>query len=75
MTTLGGTIKEARQRMHLRQADLADVVSVDRVTLNRWENDHARPSLVQVARLQRVLRCDLRGFFPIIAELNRTAVK
>lgn len=48
-------IKSARQKLKLTQENLAKAIGVSFVTINRWENDKAKPSPLAVARLKLLL--------------------
>ena len=37
-------IKEVRYKLHLTQQQLAEALSVNFTTINRWENGHSVPS-------------------------------
>jgi transcriptional regulator with XRE-family HTH domain len=39
----GAQIKDARERRHLTQQQLADVLGVDRKTVDNWENGRTSP--------------------------------
>lgn len=41
--SLGRAIKDARERRHLTQQQLADVLGVDRKTVDNWENERTIP--------------------------------
>ena len=41
--SLGRAIKDARERRHLTQQQLADVLVVDRKTVDNWENERTTP--------------------------------
>src|SRR5262249_45421856 len=41
--SLGTQIKRARERRHITQQQLADIVGVDRKTVDNWENDRTYP--------------------------------
>lgn len=40
---IGTTIRRARERLHMRQQDLAAAVGVSRTTVDAWENDRTWP--------------------------------
>ena len=42
--------------MKLTQTELANLIGVDYVTVNRWENGHARPSQLAQRHLNRLAR-------------------
>ena len=41
--SLGRAIKDARERRHLTQQDLADILAVDRKTVDNWEHGRTSP--------------------------------
>lgn len=43
-TRIGTTIKRARERKRMSQAELADALGVSRSAVNAWENDRAFPA-------------------------------
>jgi DNA-binding transcriptional regulator YiaG len=49
-------VKEVRRQLAISQEDLARELGVSYATVNRWENDHARPS--KLARAQLDAFCD-----------------
>jgi putative transcriptional regulator len=44
-------VKEIRQQLSLSQEDLARELGVSYATVNRWENDQAKPSKLARAQL------------------------
>ena len=56
----GHRIKKARGRRGLTQTQLAEKVGVTRNTINRVENDLARPSLGLLEEIAKVLRVKLK---------------
>ena len=61
-------IKQLRQKYGLTQANLAEHLGVSYVTVNRWENEVARPS----ARLWRqIAKTELLGFAASLMTLMR----
>lgn len=59
MYRFGEALKQLRQRMGLRQKDLARMAGVDRSTLANWERGAKQPSLDTVVRLSEVLGISL----------------
>ena len=47
-------IKALRKKLKLTQKGLAEKVGVDQVTVNRWENEAARPSQLAIRQLERL---------------------
>ena len=45
MKKVGKNIKAARTEKNMTQLELADILGVTFVTVNRWENGKCRPSL------------------------------
>lgn len=52
----GARIKELRQDLGLSQVELAAILGISNVTVNRWENDRARPQPGTIERLLRLAR-------------------
>jgi transcriptional regulator with XRE-family HTH domain len=52
----GKWIKEYRLRQSLTQEAFAELVGVDRTTVNRWENDIYPPAIVYRERLRELLK-------------------
>jgi DNA-binding transcriptional regulator YiaG len=52
----GKQIKGLRVRLELTQEEFANAVGVTFSTVNRWENEHARPSRLAVRWLDRAER-------------------
>jgi transcriptional regulator with XRE-family HTH domain len=59
MPTLGERIKAGRERRHLRQRDLAEMVGVDVKTVDNWENGRTRPKN-RLGALEEALQINLR---------------
>jgi len=51
-----GLVKRLRKKLKLSQTGLADLIGVDYVTVNRWENGHARPSQLARRHIRRLAR-------------------
>lgn len=49
-------VKHLRNKMKLTQTELADLIGVDYVTVNRWENGKTRPSQLARRHLNRLAR-------------------
>ena len=49
-------VKRLRKKMKLSQTGLADLIGVDYVTVNRWENGHAKPSQLALRQVKRIAR-------------------
>ena len=54
----GARIKALRQQLGVSQVELAAILGISNVTVNRWENDRARP---QPATIERLLRFGQAG--------------
>jgi predicted ATPase/DNA-binding CsgD family transcriptional regulator len=54
----GARIKGLRQALGLSQVELAAILGISNVTVNRWENDRARP---QPGTIERLLRLEREG--------------
>ena len=59
MEGLPEKIKMARRKMFLTQKELADILGVTFVTVNRWENGKCRPSLKEQKAFSEL--CKNRG--------------
>ncbi|MFP7754513.1 helix-turn-helix domain-containing protein [Thermodesulfobacteriota bacterium B35] len=60
-------VKEIRKQLSLSQEDLARELGVSFATINRWENERAKPSKLAKAQFDRffvrmVQRGKLKGF-------------
>ncbi len=51
-----GLVKRLRKKLKFTQTELANLIGVDYVTVNRWENGHARPSQLALRHLNRLAR-------------------
>ena len=58
----GERLKELRQQRQLTQLELAEQVSVDRVTIARLETGTRNPSMDLLLRLAKVLRVEVACF-------------
>lgn len=47
-------IIQLRKKLKLTQGELADLLLVDRATVNRWEKNHKKPSRIHVMQLERL---------------------
>lgn len=65
LARIGRCIAAARARANMTQAELAEVMSVDPVTVSRWETGARSPSLVALARLIDVLDLDPFDLFAV----------
>lgn len=52
----GGTIKTLRERQHLTQSQLADMLYVSDKTISKWETDRGLPSLSLLEPLAKALK-------------------
>lgn len=52
--SFGQSIRELRQQLGLTQEKLAAQLGVSFSTLNRWENDHSRPSPLAREKLEKL---------------------
>lgn len=55
---IGTTIRRARERLRLRQQDVAAKLGVSRTTVDAWENDRAYPRN-SIGALEELLGVDL----------------
>jgi putative transcriptional regulator len=63
---LRNTLRDARARHNLTQADLADLVGVSRKTINTVENGIFIPSTVLALRLAKALKLPVESLFQLI---------
>jgi putative transcriptional regulator len=61
--TLGVRLKETRTQAGLTQAELAELVSVSRKTINTVENGVFVPSTLLALKLAQALRCRVEDLF------------
>ena len=54
--TYAGKIKKLREVMLISQGELADILNVSVVTVNRWENDRFEPTIKIKRKLQELFR-------------------
>ena len=47
-------IREIRKRLGFTQKQLAELIGVDQVSVNRWENNKRRPSKLALRQLERL---------------------
>lgn len=59
MYRFGDALRRLRQRMGLRQKELASMAGVERSTLANWERGAKQPSLDTVVRLSQILGVSL----------------
>jgi transcriptional regulator with XRE-family HTH domain len=59
---LGETLREARVKAGLTQADLAANLDVTQVAVSKWENGHNDPTVANLRQIADVLRLDLGDF-------------
>lgn len=61
--TLGPNITRRRRNACLTQQELADLLSVSRQTVNRWENGQSMPGRRHLVALARVFRTSTARLF------------
>ncbi|MDK2925507.1 MAG: hypothetical protein PWQ41_1281 [Bacillota bacterium] len=59
MVQFGDTLKKLRQRMGLRQDDVARMVGVERSTVANWERGAKQPSLETLVKLSQIFAISL----------------
>ncbi|WP_297202816.1 helix-turn-helix domain-containing protein [Thermanaeromonas sp.] len=59
MIQLGDTLKQLRQRVGLRQEDVARMVGVERSTVANWERGAKQPSLETLVKLSQLFGVSL----------------
>lgn len=68
--TIDEVLKTIRKELNMSQETLAHELKVSFTTLNRWENNRAKPS--RLAKVQLKDYCAAKGISPqIIAELDK----
>ena len=50
------TIKELRERLGFTQRELGELIGVNQVTVNRWENGKYKPSKLALEKLNKLTR-------------------
>ncbi|EHO48012.1 DNA-binding helix-turn-helix protein [Lentilactobacillus kisonensis DSM 19906 = JCM 15041] len=63
VSTIKNTIKDRRKKLKLSQADLSELTSVTRQTINAIENEKYDPSLSLAFKLARVLNTTVDNLF------------
>ena len=56
-------IKEYRQKLNLRQEDLARLLKVDRSTVAKWENGESTPRTNMLPKIAEILSCKIADLF------------
>lgn len=59
MTNLGEKIYELRQKHHMSQGDLAEVLNVSRQSISKWENNSAVPELSKLVQMCELFHVSL----------------
>lgn len=49
-------IKEYREKEFLTQSDLAKILGVTNITINRWENGKSVPNMTQKRKLNKLFK-------------------
>ena len=52
-------LAERRQKLKLRQIDVANALGVTRIAVHNWENGKAFPTASKLLKLASVLKCDV----------------
>jgi putative transcriptional regulator len=65
---LGNTLKEARTKQNLTQADLAALIGVSRKTINTVENGVFVPSTTLALLLAQALKARVEDLFHLVEE-------
>ena len=63
----GGRIRSIRRKLGLSQVQLAELLAVSNVTVNRWENDRAQPHGATITKLVQLERDGLPSVQPEVA--------
>lgn len=64
------SIKEFRTKLKLTQTQLAEILGVSFVTVNRWENGHTKPSKLAKARLKELQENGIKDGSKLVHELE-----
>ena len=59
----GKRLKEARERKHISQEYLAEVVSVSRQSVSKWENNECYPTVEKLIKLAEYLDVSIDWLF------------
>ena len=59
--SISKTIMEARQKLNLKQKDLATKINVQPQIIQQFENGKAKPDINILRKLEKVLKCKLTG--------------
>lgn len=71
---LGAIVRQARERLGLKQSDLASRINVKQSAVSQWENGKATPSLENRISLAAALNIPLSDLLPEAGEVPREAL-
>lgn len=52
-------IREQRKKLNLTQIQLAELMDVDQTAISQWETGRTKPTIKNLVRLSKILKCDL----------------
>lgn len=56
-------IKHIREKYNISQQNLAELLSVDRSTVAKWETGKALPTADKLPKLAQILKCNIDELF------------
>jgi transcriptional regulator with XRE-family HTH domain len=68
-------LRRARQRLGLKQKQVASLLQLDTQAISRYENAKSMPSLQTAMRLEIICGVPLRGLFPQVYEKLRADIR
>jgi uncharacterized protein YjbI with pentapeptide repeats len=73
-TSIGNKIAEARKKMNLSQAELAQQVSISSQAVGKWERGESLPDITTLNRLAEIFGVDLNYFSETFASLAKSNI-
>jgi transcriptional regulator with XRE-family HTH domain len=68
---VGGNVKRLRMVAGITQAELADLMGVDRAYISGLEQGHRNPTIVSLWHVAKALNAPVRAFFEESAKRSR----
>ena len=68
--TLGENIRNARKKLGLTQADLAEQCEIATITIRQYESNRREPRLEQLQHIARALNVEWTDLVPLDDDLN-----
>lgn len=56
-------IKQKREEANVSQVELAKAIGVTQATISYWENNKTVPNAIQLLKLSKILKCEIRELF------------